>query len=123
MLLHDGGATPIGTAGPLGGAFDDAHWTATTTILADADALVLYTDGVPDTVGAESASARRGSCACSPRSETEAAAVVAHVDEGLLEFQHGPQRDDTAMVVLRVEDLATALAGLPGDAAGIAPAG
>ena len=48
--------------------------------------------------------------------------VVARVDEALLAFQHGAQRDDTAMVVLHVEDVAVALAGLPGDAAGIAPA-
>jgi len=55
-------------------------------------------------------------------SETAAATVLAHVDEALLDFQHGAQRDDTAMVVLHVEDVAVALAGLPGDAAWIAPA-
>ena len=122
VLLHDGGTTPIGTAGPLAGAFDDAQWTATTTILADADALVLYTDGVPDTVGVEERFGEGRLMRLLAGSETEAATVVAHVDEALLAFQHGAQRDDTAMVVLHVEDVAVALAGLPGDAAGIAPA-
>ena len=122
VLLHDGGTTPIGTAGPLAGAFDDAQWTATTTILADADALVLYTDGVPDTVGVEERFGEGRLMRLLSGSETAAATVVAHVDEALRAFQHGAQRDDTAMVVLHVEDVAVALAGLPGDAAWIAPA-
>ena len=77
---------------------------------------------MPDTVGGEERFGEARLMRLLAGSDTGAATVVARVDEALLAFQHGAQRDDTAMVVLHVEDVAVALAGLPGDAAGIAPA-
>ena len=59
VLLRAGAATELGEPGPLGGAFDDAEWPARPARLETGDALVLYTDGVFDTVGRDGA-ARRG---------------------------------------------------------------
>ena len=62
VLLRAGTATELGAPGPLAGAFDDAEWPVTPARLERGDALVLYTDGVFDTVGVE---ARLGRSACS----------------------------------------------------------
>ena len=101
-LLRDGVAVGLGAPGTLGGAFDDATWTATRVALAPGDALVLYTDGVFDTVGRDGRLGEEELLARLGQSPRGAAAVVAHVDALLQAFQSGPQADDTALVALAV---------------------
>jgi PAS domain-containing protein len=101
-LLRDGAATGLGRPGTLAGAFDDSDWTASRTALVPGDAIVLYTDGVFDTVGRDGRLGEEQLLALLGASPPGAAAVVAHVDAVLHDFQAGPQADDTALVALAV---------------------
>jgi serine phosphatase RsbU (regulator of sigma subunit) len=99
---RDGRVEAIGEPGTLLGAFEHGHWTDTAVELAPQESVVLYTDGVTDTRGAHSrfgierlmdvvaAAAGRG-----------ADEVASALDDALLGFQEGPQRDDVALLVLQ----------------------
>ncbi|MEA2226990.1 MAG: phosphoserine phosphatase RsbU/P, partial [Solirubrobacteraceae bacterium] len=91
------------TPGPLLGAFDDASWQSTELHLVTGDSLVLYTDGVTDT---RSGTARFGverlAAVLATTTGAEPDEVASRVDEALTDFEEGPQRDDIAMLVLRV---------------------
>jgi PAS domain S-box-containing protein len=50
LLVRDGVAQPIGRHGPMLGAVEVAEWPPATVELAPGDVLVLYTDGVLDSV-------------------------------------------------------------------------
>jgi serine phosphatase RsbU (regulator of sigma subunit) len=84
---------------PFLGAYEHGRWTAVTVELEAGDELVLYTDGVIDTVGEQDrfgeerlAEALAGS--------TGAADAVARMERALGEFARGPQVDDTAVIVV-----------------------
>jgi hypothetical protein len=113
VLVRDGKATELGEPGPLAGAFDDAEWPAANARLEPDDALVLYTDGVFDTVGREGRLGEERLLALLASGPSGAAAVVAEVDRALLDFQVGPQSDDTALVALTVRDPGRVVAGSP----------
>jgi GAF domain-containing protein len=104
VLLRGGTATELGSPGPLAGAFDDAEWPLTMARLEAADALVLYTDGVFDTVGREERLGEERLLELLATGPSGAADVVAAVDRALLDFQVGPQSDDTALVAITVRD-------------------
>ena len=53
LLVREGRVDPVGSWGPLLGAFADERWRATRVPIAADDVLVLYTDGVLDAKGAE----------------------------------------------------------------------
>jgi serine phosphatase RsbU (regulator of sigma subunit)/PAS domain-containing protein len=110
ILLRDGVAREIGVPGPIAGVFADAAWTTTTTPLQAGDTLLLYTDGVPDTVGAAGRFGDDRLLALLQGAPSSAEALVAHIDGALAAFQDGAQRDDTAIVALTVREL-EALAG------------
>ena len=101
-LLRDGAVTGLGRPEALAGAFDDEVWSASRTVLRPGDAIVLYTDGVFDTVGRDGRLGEEQLLALLGASPPGAAAVVAHVDAVLHDFQAGPQADDTALVALAV---------------------
>jgi hypothetical protein len=52
LLVRDGVVRPIGEAGPMLGAIEVAEWRPVSVELAPNDVLVLYTDGVLDSVQA-----------------------------------------------------------------------
>jgi PAS domain S-box-containing protein len=91
-------------ASPLG-AYEAGGWQAETIALEPGDQLILYTDGVIDTVG-------RGERFGEERlaellaGAGGAADAVHRIDEALKDFAHGPQGDDTA--VLAMERVAAA---------------
>ena len=51
LLIRDGAVHELGAPGPIAGVFADAAWPMTDTPLQQGDTIVLYTDGVLDTVG------------------------------------------------------------------------
>ena len=58
LLVRDGEPRAVGHFGPMLGAWTDSRWRAEEIALRSGDVLVLYSDGVTDTVGATGASAR-----------------------------------------------------------------
>jgi PAS domain S-box-containing protein len=102
LLAADGSVRPVGAPGTLLGAFPEGRWTATEVVLGPGDALVLYTDGVTDTQGAEG---RFGHERLTQLLESvgpqEPDTIASHIDDALRAF--GEQRDDVALLVLRAD--------------------
>jgi sigma-B regulation protein RsbU (phosphoserine phosphatase) len=113
VLIRDGVPAELGAPGALLGAFDDPEARLVSTPLAEGDALVLYTDGVLDAVGADErfGEARLRALLHGPAEHADA--VVHRVDEALSAFQAGPQADDTAVVAIAVRDVAALTEALP----------
>ena len=111
-LVRDGRAVQVGQTGPMLGAYEDVTWTPVTIDLQHGDQLVLYTDGVLDTVGdGERFGEQRLLHALAEA--TGPADAVARVDRALDRFHVGAQPDDTA--VLAVQRTPVRSFKLPGD--------
>ncbi len=102
LLLRDGAVCELGEASPMAGAFDTGEWVCADVVLEVGDVLVLYTDGVLDTVGTEERfGAERLHAALRSAETVEPSGLVEHLAHTLEGFRHGPQRDDTAIVMVR----------------------
>ena len=104
-LLHvrDGKTEPIGVFAPFLGAYEYGDWQAVPLELRPRDQLVLYTDGVIDSVGEhERFGEERLAQTVSPARGADDA--VARIEAAVSEFARGPQADDVA--VIAVERLA-----------------
>jgi GAF domain-containing protein len=89
----------VGVFAPFLGAYERGGWEATTIRLEPGDQLVLYTDGVIDTVGpAERFGEER--LAQTLRDATGAADAVRRIEHALVTFAHGSQVDDTAVIAV-----------------------
>jgi PAS domain S-box-containing protein len=97
--LRKGAPERVGVFAPFLGAYERGEWTAVTVTLAHGDQLVLYTDGVIDTVGVEE---RFGEERLTEtlRDASSAADAVARIEEAMSRFAEGPQVDDTAVIVV-----------------------
>jgi serine phosphatase RsbU (regulator of sigma subunit) len=98
-VIHDGHAERVGRFGPMVGALPEATWTPVTVGLAPGDSLLLYTDGVIDTVG-EAERFGEARLQASLAGSDGALDAVRRLDEALLDFESGEQVDDTAAVAL-----------------------
>lgn len=88
--------------GPLLGAFANATWEPARIELQRGDGIVLYTDGVTDARGASDRFGHtRLEEVLRDAAGGEADEIAQALDQSLLEFQAGPQRDDVAVLVLR----------------------
>jgi PAS domain S-box-containing protein len=98
--LRGGEQRVVGTQAQLLGFDVRGRWEMAAVRLDPGDLLVLYTDGVIDTFGAEE---RFGEArlAATLRDPADAADAVARIDTALTAFGHGPQRDDTAVLVVQ----------------------
>ena len=67
------------------------------------DTLLLYTDGVLDTVGEAGRFGEERLLECIRAAPADPPALLDHLDAALDAFQRGPQRDDTAMVAVRYD--------------------
>jgi serine phosphatase RsbU (regulator of sigma subunit)/PAS domain-containing protein len=105
LLIRDGAVRELGAPGPIAGVFEDAEWPMTDTPLRRGDTIVLYTDGVLDTVGDDGRYGDERLLALLAGAPADPAAVVARIDTALAAFQAGPQRDDTAIVAITVDDV------------------
>lgn len=100
VLLRNGEARFIEARGAMFGAFADASWEVTTLDLERGDVLIFYTDGVTDAVGdgERFGSDRLVSCVCAAPSGV--GGVVGALERELQGFEHGPQRDDIALLAV-----------------------
>ncbi|MHB1569823.1 MAG: SpoIIE family protein phosphatase [Solirubrobacteraceae bacterium] len=98
LLVRDGHCGHVGRYGPMLGAYDDEEFVALTLPLQPGDLLVLYSDGVLDTVGRDGrfGPQRLQAAVAGARGAADA---VARIDGALSSFQVGAQRDDTAVLV------------------------
>jgi PAS domain S-box-containing protein len=103
LLIREGFVGPIGKPGTMLGIIEHGTWENHRITLAPDETLLLYTDGVTDTVGERG---RFGydrlqkavlKCAGQPAGQ-----LLAGLDELLNRFQVGPQADDTAALALRL---------------------
>lgn len=105
LLLRGGEVQAVGRPGPLPGAFPGAHWAAERVTLHPGDAIVLRTDGVTDTVGADGRLGEdrlRAAVAGAPHGDADS--VVRRI-RGLVDAHTvGPQRDDTAVLVAALDE-------------------
>jgi serine phosphatase RsbU (regulator of sigma subunit)/PAS domain-containing protein len=113
LLVTEEGVKPVGMPGSVLGAFEDGEWPMTEVVLRPGELLLLYTDGVTDTVGEGDrfGEVRLVATAeeCGPQAPEE---LLGCLDQALSRFQVGPQADDTAALALRLAgDPETAEAG------------
>jgi serine phosphatase RsbU (regulator of sigma subunit) len=103
LVITDDGVRSVGTAGPVLGAFPDSEWPTEELVLRPDEVLLLYTDGVTDTVGPEGRFGERRlrstTAECGPLPVDQ---LLACIDKALNEFQVGAQADDTAALALRL---------------------
>jgi len=102
LLVRDGRTEELGCVGPMAGAFDDGGWDCIEVSLLPGDALVLYTDGVLDTVGERDRFGfERLRTTLEAVASEQPEALVARLAAELEAFRRGPQRDDTAIAAVR----------------------
>jgi PAS domain S-box-containing protein len=100
LLVRGGAPRSIGRFSPMLGAYPIDEWERTSHDLEPGDLLVLFTDGVFDTVGA-------GERFGEERLErtldgaTDAPDAIARIDAALSAFEVGEQADDTAILAVQ----------------------
>ncbi len=97
--VRHGSSRPVGVFAPFLGAYELGDWEATTIRLEPGDQLVLYTDGVIDTVGEDERFGEER-LARTLRDAGGAADAVRRVEHALVLFARGSQVDDTAVVAI-----------------------
>jgi serine phosphatase RsbU (regulator of sigma subunit) len=103
LHLRGGRTVPVGAFAPFLGAYERGEWKAVTLELAPHDQLVLYTDGVIDSVG-EHDRFGEARLASTINAASGADDAVARIEAAVHRFARGPQADDIA--VIAVERLA-----------------
>ena len=113
LLIADDGVRTVGQPGSVLGAFDDGAWPIAELTVGARDVLLLYTDGVTDTVGeAGRFGEQRLHAALAEHGPRAPGELLARLEESLSRFQTGAQVDDTAALALRLagERVVTAVA-------------
>ena len=110
-IRSDGRPEPIGSWGTMLGAWTTAEFPRTTLTLAAGEQLVLYTDGVTDTLGEEErfGEERLRAALADAREPDEA---LRRIEDQLVEFESGDQADDTCALAIGRLPLASAGAQL-----------
>ncbi len=103
VVAPDGGIREAPAAGPLLGAFEDSAWPEETVAIGRDELLVLYTDGVTETPGADDRfGSGRLAALLSETAGGAPAEVLARLDAALDAFSGDRGRDDVAVLALRV---------------------
>ena len=107
---------------PFLGAYEQGGWEATTVRLEAGDQLILYTDGVIDTVGQAERFGEERLARDAAVDAGGAADAVQRIEAALVEFARGSQVDDTAVIALERSSGGPAASGgaARGDAARVA---
>ena len=88
--------------GPLLGAFADSIWQQEHVPVSDGELVLLYTDGVTETIGdTDRFGVGRLRRLLSEHADASPAQLLAVLDETLEEFRGGPATDDVAALALR----------------------
>jgi PAS domain S-box-containing protein len=97
--VRAGKPEPVGEFAPFLGAYDNGEWTPVTVQFEPSDQLVLYTDGVIDTVGEEE---RFGEdrLVATLHGAAGATDAVARIEAAVRAFAHGSQADDIAVIAV-----------------------
>ncbi|MDQ6811872.1 MAG: SpoIIE family protein phosphatase [Actinomycetota bacterium] len=103
LLLSAEGVREVGEPGTLLGAFDEVRWPETSFVVSAGDTLVVITDGVTDTVGADSERFGMGRLLeiLDDARNDPPMAIRERLVAALEDFQVGAQADDTATVLMR----------------------
>ena len=106
LLKTDGSILGIGDPGRVLGVFNDPRLTHQEVHLAPGDALVLYTDGVPEARSPDGAffGEERIERILHSSVGLDASALASRIENAVLEFQENDSRDDVAVLVLRVPE-------------------
>jgi PAS domain S-box-containing protein len=97
--VRGGKPEPVGEFAPFLGAYESGEWTPVTVDLEPGDQLVLYTDGVVDTVGEEERFGENRLVATLDGA-AGAADAVARIEAAVRAFAHGSQADDIAVIAV-----------------------
>ncbi|MEA2312215.1 MAG: hypothetical protein QOE28_2183, partial [Solirubrobacteraceae bacterium] len=115
LLVRGREVTPLGHAGTIAGAFDGETWPVATVDVVPGDVIVLYTDGVLDAVGEDDRFGEDRLHAALRELDGTVQERLSGLNAVLRDFQRGPQRDDTTVLVLEyrgaAEDGTTGHAG------------
>jgi anti-anti-sigma factor len=104
IVRSDGRIREIGGAGPMLGAFSDPIWPERVVQVGRDETVLLYTDGVTDTLGArERFGQRRLAEFLATNARLGPYELLEALEATLEDFQHGPQGDDTAALALRMQ--------------------
>ena len=97
--VRAGNPQPVGEFAPFLGAYQSGEWTPVTVDLEPGDQLVLYTDGVIDTVGEEE---RFGEdrLVATLHGAAGATDAVARIEAAVRNFARGTQADDIAVIAV-----------------------
>ncbi|GAC1321186.1 MAG: hypothetical protein NVSMB25_14550 [Thermoleophilaceae bacterium] len=102
VRLRAGGAEDLGRFGTLLGAFDGGRWPEVSVDVEDGDTLVMYTDGVTDASGPGGRFGEERLMRLLAESGGEPTDVARSVDRALSEWAAERDRDDTAVVAMRL---------------------
>jgi serine phosphatase RsbU (regulator of sigma subunit) len=112
LIVGEDRVAVAGRPGTLLGAFPDGRWEDTRVALDAGESLLLYTDGVTDTVGdAGRFGDERLRALAADAGGLPAAELLARLDDALNRFQVGPQADDTAALAFRLVATPASAAG------------
>jgi PAS domain S-box-containing protein len=105
LRARDGVVATVGEPGALLGAFRDAHWKQTDCELQPGETLLLYTDGVTETLGGdgERFGVERLEQLLAAHAALPPAELLERIEEELSAFSCGSRRDDTAILALQRE--------------------
>jgi serine phosphatase RsbU (regulator of sigma subunit) len=114
-LRHRAGEDPVevGRPGVLLGYVGQESWPEQTVPLQPRDTVLLYTDGVTDTVGADGrfGEARLRSALSASPSDPEV--ILGQIEAAVRAFERGEARDDVAMLAVQLEGAPISLAVAP----------
>jgi serine phosphatase RsbU (regulator of sigma subunit) len=101
LVRPDGEVTPMGSPGTLLGAFPEGRWSDESIELSPGESLILYTDGVTDTQGADDRfGGERLARVLHEAAGADAQGIASAVEAALARFEEGEQRDDVALLVM-----------------------
>jgi PAS domain S-box-containing protein len=100
LLVRGGTVQPMGSFSPMLGAYPIDDWERTSFGLEPGDVIVLFTDGVFDTVG-EDGRFGEERLAVTLEGAIDAADAVARIDAALSAYEVGEQADDTAILAVQ----------------------